>query len=120
MSVSQRDSKAVIYGEVEALRNLVTRRDGQIAMQAETIARLQHSNAALTTQLQARVRHSIEVSGVRQRHLIMKRLAITLQAQVRWDSERGFECYEHGSWAAVPQRTLEFVTRDLETTHEHA
>ena len=39
MSISQRDSKAVIYGEVERLRELLEQRDREIALLTEQLAR---------------------------------------------------------------------------------
>lgn len=44
------------------------------------------------------------------RNLMMKRLAITCRATVKWDDDRGFLQYKAGRWVAVPAHLVRYVT----------
>ena len=45
------------------------------------------------------------------RNLMMKRLAITCKASVKWVDGQGFRQYKDGSWVAIPAHTVEFVAK---------
>lgn len=47
------------------------------------------------------------------RNLMMKRLAITCKASVKWVDGQGFRQYKDGSWVAIPTHTIEFVARGI-------
>ena len=118
MSVSMKDRRAVIYGEVERLRSLLDQRDQQIANQAETIRRRDAQLVELRAQLSAPQPSAAPLSEPKlsergARNLLMKRLAITCKASVKWVDGAGFRQYKDGNWVAVPTHTIEFVSKGL-------
>lgn len=134
-TVSQRDTKAVIYAEVERLRALLEEREAQITLQAESIERLQTrvSNAKVVyldmrAEIEGRCRcidcggdrneHDPWCSGMRETHgddtlasdiaEIAQRSAILLKRSTRVRGAR-VEQYKDGEWIAVPKRVLKFA-----------
>lgn len=104
MSVSMKDRKAVIYGEVERLRALLDQQNAQIAMQAETIRRLQEREAKSEEQPAAEDRE-VTISKIE----IGKRLAVLMKRSVRNAQGGGFESYVDGEWVAVPERVVRYA-----------
>lgn len=47
------------------------------------------------------------------RNLMMKRLAITCKASVKWVDGQGFRQYKDGSWVGIPTHTVEFVAKGI-------
>ena len=120
MSVSMKNRKAVIYGEVERLRALLDQRDLQIANQAETIRRRDAQLEALSASISApqpsaapREEDRALLSASRTRNELMKRLAITCKASVKWVDGAGFRQYKDGNWVAIPTHTIEFASKGL-------
>ena len=113
MSVSARDRKSVIYSEVERLRNLLDKQDQQLHAQREEIGRLRARLEAPRAQPEA-PRAQSTMSPARTRMELMKRLAITCEASVKWVEGQGFRQYKDGSWVAIPTHTIEFVAKGIE------
>ena len=159
MSVSMKDRRAVIYGEVERLRSLLDQRDQQIASQTETIRRRdaqlatrvaevkslyaerEELSAALDFAKQQHRATCAELSAEKAAHAdtyarlkelerapqpsaaplsergarneVMKRLAITCGASVKWIDGAGFRQYKDGNWVAIPTHTIEFVSKGI-------
>ena len=114
MSISTRSTKAAMYSEIERLRALLDQRDAQIATQAETIRRRDAKIGALSAQPPAPQPSAAPLSERGARNLLMKRLAITCKASVKWVDGAGFRQYKDGNWVAVPTHTIEFVSKNLE------
>ena len=108
MSVSSRSPKAVMYPEIERLRALLDQRDLQIANQAETIRRRDAQLDELRAQLSE---PKLSERGLRNE--LMKRLAVTCKASVKWIDGAGFRQYKDGNWVAIPTHTIEFVSKGL-------
>ena len=118
MSISSRSTKAAMYSEIERLRALLDQRDLQIANQAETIrrreAKIEELSASLSApQPSAAPPSDPKLSERGTRNLLMKRLAITCKASVKWVDGQGFLQYKDGNWVAVPTHTIEFVSKGL-------
>lgn len=120
MSISSRSTKAAMYSEIERLRALLDQRDLQIANQAETIRRrdaqieaLGASRSAPQPSAAPREEDRALLSASRTRNALMKRLAITCKASVKWVDGQGFKQYKDGNWVAVPTHTIEFVSKGL-------
>ena len=114
MSISSRSTKAAMYSEIERLRALVEQRDAQIANQAETIRRRDAQIEALSApQPSAAPLSEPKLSERGLRNELMKRLAITCKASVKWVDGAGFRQYKDGNWVAVPTHTIEFVSKGL-------
>lgn len=47
------------------------------------------------------------------RNLMMKRLAITCKASVKWVDGQGFRQYKDGRWVAIPTHTIEFIAKGI-------
>ena len=108
MSISSRSTKAAMYSEIERLRSLLDQRDQQIANQAETIRRRDAQLDELRAQLS-----EPKLSERGARNLLMKRLAITCKASVKWIDGAGFRQYKDGNWVAIPTHTIEFASKGL-------
>ncbi len=129
MSISSRSTKAAMYSEIERLRSLCDLREQQHratcaelsaekAAHADTYAQLdelraqppapQPSAAPLSEREECRA-----LSASRTRNELMKRLAITCKASVKWVDGQGFKQYKDGNWVAVPTHTIEFVSKGL-------
>lgn len=139
MSVSSRSPKVVMYSGIERLRELLDQRDNQIASLEEKVlrraAKIEELSASLTLATQQhrttcaelsaeKAAHadtyerlsqqpSAECSERRTRNLMMKRLAITCKASVKWVDGQGFRQYKDGSWVAIPTHTVEFVAKGI-------
>lgn len=53
------------------------------------------------------------LSERRTRLLMMKRLAITCKASVKWVDGQGFRQYKDGRWVAIPTHTIEFIAKGI-------
>lgn len=118
MSVSSRSPKAVMYSEIERLRALLDQRDLQIATQAETIRRrdaeIERLRAPATPpRPEPAPRPAPERSDRGTRNLMMKRLAITCKASVKWVDGQGFRQYKDGRWVGIPTHTVEFIAKGI-------
>lgn len=109
MSVSSRDRKAVIYAEVERLRALLDQQEQQLRAQHEEIARLR---ARLRAEREAAPQPRT-MPASRARNELMRRLAITCKASVRWVDGQGFRQYKDGNWVAVPSHLIDYVSSNL-------
>lgn len=109
MSISTRSTKAAMYSEIERLRSLLDQRDQQIANQAETIRRREAKIEALSAPQPS----AAPLSERGARHLLMKRLAVTCKASVKWIDGAGFRQYKDGNWVAIPTHTIEFASKGL-------
>lgn len=109
MSISSRSTKAAMYSEIERLRSLLDQRDLQIANQAETIRR----RDAQIKDLSAPQPSAAPLSERGARNEVMKRLAVTCKASVKWVDGQGFKQYKDGNWVAVPTHTIEFVSKGI-------
>lgn len=133
-NVSQRDTKAVIYAEVERLRALLEEREAQITLQAESIERLQTrvSNAKVVyldmrAEIEGRCR-CIDCGGDRSEHdpwcptmrethgdtlagdikEVARRCAVLLKRSTRVEGGRVMQ-YTDGEWTPVPQRVVRYA-----------
>lgn len=119
MSISTRSTKAAMYSEIERLRSLLDQRDQQIANQAETIRRRDAKIEALSASQPSAAPLSEpklsepKLSERGARHLLMKRLAVTCKASVKWIDGAGFRQYKDGNWVAIPTHTIEFASKGL-------
>ena len=118
MSISSRSTKAAMYSEIERLRSLLDQRDQQIANQAETIRRRDAQLDELRAQPPAPQPSAAplpepKLSERGARNLLMKRLAITCKASVKWIDGAGFRQYKDGNWVAIPTHTIEFASKGL-------
>ena len=109
MSISTRSTKAAMYSEIERLRSLLDQRDQQIANQAETIRRREAKIEALSAPQPS----AAPLSERCTRNEMMKRLAITCRASVKWVDGQGFRQYKDGNWVAIPTHTIDFVAKGL-------
>lgn len=118
MSISSRSTKAAMYSEIERLRSLLDQRDQQIANQAETIRRRDAQLVELRAQLSAPQPSAAPLSEPKLserglRNELMRRLAITCKASVKWVDGAGFRQYKDGNWVAIPTHTIEFASKGL-------
>ena len=117
MSISTRSTKAAMYSEIERLRALLDQRDAQIATQAETIRRRDAKIEELSAQPPAPQPSAAPLAPKRSerctRNEMMKRLAITCRASVKWVDGQGFRQYKDGNWVAIPTHTIDFVAKGL-------
>ena len=102
MSISSRSAKAAMYSEIERLRSLLDQQDQQLRAQRAELA-----------QLRAQRDEHRAMSASRTRNELMKRLAITCRASVKWVDGQGFKQYKDGNWVAVPAHTIEFASKNL-------
>lgn len=110
MSVSSRDRKSVIYAEVERLRALLDQQEQQLRAQHEEIAQLR---ARLRAEREAAPQPRAMPASRRARNELMRRLAITCKASVRWVDGQGFRQYKDGNWVAVPSHLIDYVSSNL-------
>lgn len=140
-TVSLRDTKAVIYAEVERLRALLDAQDGRLAMQAESIERLQTrvSNAkavyidmrsqiaALKAKSEERpcecpttygdvVVHDRDCRHAEHNELVANTNEVARRCSIllkRSTQARDgrIEQYVDGEWIAVPQRVIRHASR---------
>ena len=137
MPVSSRSPKAVMYSEIERLRALLDQRDNQIASLEEKVlrrdAKIEELSASLALAIQQhratcaelraekeahsdtyhRMRSEPELLDRSTRNLMMKRLAITCKASVKWVDGQGFRQYKDGRWVAIPTHTIEFIAKGI-------
>lgn len=117
MSVSSRSPKAVMYPEIERLRALLDQRDNQIASLEEKVSRrdakIEELSALISAPRPSAAPHAPELSDRGVRNLMMKRLAITCKASVKWVDGQGFRQYKDGSWVAIPTHTIEFIAKGI-------
>ena len=122
MSISSRSTKAAMYSEIERLRALLDQRDQQHratcaelsaekAAHADTYARLKELERAPQPSAAPLSEPKLSERGLRNE--LMKRLAITCKASVKWVDGAGFRQYKDGNWVAVPTHTIEFVSKGL-------
>lgn len=109
MSISSRSTKAAMYSEIERLRSVLDQRDQQIANQAETIRRRDAKIEALSAPQPS----AAPLSERGARNEMMKRLAITCRASVKWVDGQGFRQYKDGNPVAIPTHTIDFVTKGI-------
>jgi hypothetical protein len=105
MSVSSRDRKSVIYAEVERLRALLDRQEQQLRAQSEELARLRAQREEAS--------RPRAVSPTRARNELMRRLAITCKASVKWVDGQGFRQYVRGQWMPIPTHLIDYVSSNL-------
>lgn len=115
MSVSARSTKKVMYSEIERLRALLDREVQRNVALLEEKAQLRASCEELTARLQSRARDTASRSDNARctRNEMMKRLAITCRASVKWVDGQGFRQYKDGNWVAVPTHTIDFVAKGI-------
>lgn len=117
MSISSRSTKAAMYSEIERLRALCDLRvqqhratcaelSAEKAAHADTYARMKELERALQPS-------AAPLSERVTRDLLMKRLAITCKASVKWVDGVGFRQYKDGNWVAIPTHTIDFVAKGL-------
>lgn len=136
-TVNARSRKDVMYGEIERLRALLDAQDSQLAMQAETIERLQ-TRVANAKRVYVEQRSQIDALKAKSeerpcecpttygdvvvhdrdcRHAepiaadvaeIARRVAVLLKRSTRVAGSR-VEQYKDGEWIAVPSRVLRFA-----------
>lgn len=114
MSISMKSSKSQMYSEIERLRALIDVRDAKIVLQAETIERCDDAITHLRDKVEGRAQQTAARGDRATRMLIIKRLAITLCATVRWDNTNGFEYRAPSGWVVVPNHTLAFVMNGIQ------
>lgn len=118
MSVSSRSPEAVMYSEIERLRELLDQRDNQIASLEEKVlrreAKIEELSALISAPQPPAAPREPELSDRGIRNLMMKRLAITCKASVKWVDGQGFRQYKNGSWVGIPTHTVEFVAKGIE------
>lgn len=109
MSVSARSTKSAMYSEIERLRSLLDREARRnVALIAE--------KAELRTQLEelrASQPSAAPLSERCTRNEMMKRLAITCRASVKWVDGQGFRQLVDGRWLPIPTHTIDFVAKGL-------
>lgn len=118
-TVSQRDTKAVIYAEVERLRALLEEREAQITLQAESIERLQTrvSNAKVVyldmraeiEELKAKSEEQVLLASDAKE--IARRCSVLLKRSTRVRSDGVVEQYKDEQWVAVPKRVLHYASK---------
>lgn len=117
MSVSSRSPKAVMYSEIERLRALLDQRDLQIATLEETVrrrdAKIEELSASFPAPQPSAAPRAPEFSDRGTRNLMMKRLAITCKASVKWVDGQGFRQYKDGRWVGIPTHTIEFIAKGI-------
>lgn len=113
MSVSSRSPKAVMYSEIERLRALLDQRDLQIASLEEKVLRRDAKIKELSASQPETAPRAPELSDRGTRNLMMKRLAITCKASVKWVDGQGFRQYKDGRWVGIPTHTVEFVAEGI-------
>lgn len=108
MSVSARSTKKIMYSEIERLRSVLDQRDQQIAL-------LKEDNSRLSARLQSRARDTASRGDNARctRNEMMKRLAITCRASVKWVDGQGFRQLVNGEWMPIPTHTIDFVAKGL-------
>lgn len=67
----------------------------------------------LSQQLRAEQPKAAPLSDRNTRHKMMKRLAITCKASVKWVDGQGFRQYKDDNWVAIPTHTVEFVAKGI-------
>ena len=128
MSVSMRSTKAQMYSEIERLRALLDQRvgrlrallgqrDNQIASLEEKVlrreAKIEELSASISAPQPSAAPRAPELSDRGIHNLMMKRLAITCKASVKWVDGQGFRQYKDGSWVGIPTHTVEFVAKGI-------
>lgn len=125
MSISSRSTKAAMYSEIERLRSLCDLREQQHratcaelsaekAAHADTYAQLVELRAQPPApQPSAAPLSEPKLSERGLRNELMRRLAITCKASVKWVDGQGFKQYKDGNWVAVPTHTIEFVSKGI-------
>lgn len=128
MSVSSRSTKAAMYSEierlralldqrVERLRALLNQRGNQIASLEEKVlrreAKIEELSALISAPQPPAAPREPELSDRGTRNLMMKRLAITCKASVKWVDGQGFRQYKEGNWVAIPTHTIEFIAKGI-------
>lgn len=121
MSVSMKSTKVQMYSEIERLRALLDQQQAQLAMQAESIRRMQEREAKSEERATCRVCDGGPGNNTRcscpteEREVTLskieigKRLAVLMKRSVRNAQGGGFESYVDGAWVAVPQRVVRYA-----------
>lgn len=112
MSISMRSTKAQMYSEIERLRDLLDRREQQARADYEDLARALDKAERERDELRAQ-RQAPDNSERVARNQLMKRLAITCKASVKWVDGQGFRQYKDGNWVAVPTHLVRYDTEGL-------
>lgn len=122
MSISSRSTKSAMYSEIERLRALLDQHEQQARADYEDLARAldkaERERDELRAQLSAPQPSAAPPSDPKlsergTRNLLMKRLAITCKASVKWVDGQGFRQYKDGNWVAIPTHTIDFVAKGL-------
>lgn len=117
MSISSRSTKAAMYSEIERLRALLDQQEQQARADYEDLARAldkaERERDELRAQLSAPQPSAAPLSERCTRNEMMKRLAITCRASVKWIDGQGFRQYKDGNWVAIPTHTIDFVAKGL-------
>ena len=111
MSISSRSTKAAMYSEIERLRELLYQQEQHARADYEDLTRALDE---LRARLSAPQPSAAPLSERGLRNELMRRLAITCKASVKWVDGQGFKQYKDGNWVAVPTHTIEFVSKNLE------
>lgn len=75
--------------------------------------KLMETKVQLSQQLRAPQPPAAPLSDRNTRHEMMKRLAITCKASVKWVDGQGFRQYKNGSWVFIPTHIIDFVTKGI-------
>lgn len=110
MSISMRSTKPQMYSEIERLRALIDQRDLRITSLEEKVRNREAKIEELSASRPAPQPSAAPLSDRSARNLMMKRLAITCRATVKWDDDQGFLQYKAGNWVAVPAHLVRYVT----------
>lgn len=114
MRITLTEKLALANNEISVLRTDLGETVRQLAdLRAKNLA-LATENEGLTTMLQGRAQQTAARGDRATRMLIIKRLAITLCATVRWDNTNGFEYRAPSGWVVVPNHTLAFVMNGIQ------
>lgn len=100
MSISMRSTKAQMYSEIERLRELCDLQSQQL-------------RAALDKAEREPALSEPTLSERGTRNLMMKRLAVTCKAPVKWVDGQGFRQYKDGNWVVIPAHTIQYVAKGI-------
>ena len=122
MSISSRSTKSAMYSEIERLRALLDLREQQHratcaelsaekAAHSDTYERLKELERAPQPAAAPRPEPALSERGTR--NLMMKRLAVTCKASVKWVDGQGFRQYKDGNWVVIPAHTIQYVAKGI-------
>ena len=106
-----------LYAEREELSAALDQQEQQALADYEDLARAldkaERERDELRAQLSAPQPSAAPLLDRNTRHEMMKRLAITCKASVKWIDGQGFKQYKDGNWVAIPNHTIEFVSKGI-------